>query len=158
MGYITTRRNMKALSRLEKEVNLIEIDLLAFLSYFNKDPNTFKGITDFFYKDKALKEKRFSRFGEAIALNVQSIILHMERMKLILDKQKHSGCCHTSELRRLINLRKGFLDRKCDEFLIAVYDFRIEDMEIDKTQLRFSIVDTLERLKNETKKYSLNLE
>ena len=158
MGYITTRRNMKALSRLEKEVNLIEIDLLAFLSYFNKDPNTFKGITDFFYKDKALKEKRFSRFGEAIALNVQSIILHMERMKLILDKQKHSGCCHTSELRRLINLRKGFLDRKCDEFLIAVYDFRIEDMEIDKTQLRFSIADTLERLKNETRKYSLNLE
>ncbi|MEG3033970.1 MAG: hypothetical protein RR877_00585 [Aurantimicrobium sp.] len=149
---------MKALSSLEKEVNLIEIDLLAFLSYFNKDPNTFKGITDLFYKDKALKEKRFSRFGEAIALNVQSIILHMERMKLILDKQKHSGCCHTSELRRLINLRKGFLDRKCDEFLIAVYDFRIEDMEIDKTQLRFSIADTLERLKNETRKYSLSLE
>ena len=157
MSFITTRRNIKALSSLEKEVNLIEIDLLTFLSYFNKDTNTFKGIADFFYKDKALKEKRFSRFGEAIALNVQSIILHMERMKLILDKQKHSGCCHTSELRRLINLRKGFLDRKCDEFLIAVYDFRIEDMEIDKTQLRFSIADTLERLKNEVKKYSLSL-
>mgnify|MGYP000166759886 FL=1 len=158
MSFITTRRNIKALSSLEKEVNLIEIDLLKFLSYFNKDPNTFRGITDFFYRDKALKEKRFSRFGEAIATNVQSIILHMERMELILDKQKHNGCAHTSELRKLINLRKGFLDRKCDEFLIAVYDFRIEDMEIDKTQLRFSIADTLDRLKAETKKYSLSLE
>ena len=82
----------------------------------------------------------------------------MERMKLILDKQKHNGCAHTSELRKLINLRKGFLDRKCDEFLIAVYDLRIEDMEIDKTQLKFSIVDTLERLKIETRNYSLRLQ
>lgn len=158
MGFIATRRNIKALSSLEKEVNLIEIDLLTFLSYFNKDPNTFRGITDFFYRDRALKDKRFSRFGEAIATNVQSIILHMERMKLILDKQKHNGCAHTSELRKLINLRKVFLDRKCDEFLIAVYDLRIEDMEIDKTQLKFSIVDTLERLKIETRNYSLRLQ
>ena len=75
-----------------------------------------------------------------------------------LDKQKHSGCSHTSELRKLINLRKGFLDRKCDEFLIAVYDLRAEDMETDKMQLRFSIVDTLERLKTEIKKYSNRLQ
>ena len=158
MSFTTTRRNIKALSSLEKEVNLIEIDLLKFLSYFNKDPNTFRGITDFFYRDKALKEKRFSRFCEAIATNVQSIILHMERMELILDKQKHSGCSHASKLRELINLRKGFLDRKCDEFLIAVYDLRIEDMEIDKTQLRFSIADTLERLRTETRNYPHRLQ
>lgn len=158
MCFISTRRNIKALFRLERELNLIELDLLTFLSYFNKDPNTFRGITDYFYKGRALKEKRFLRFGEAIAANVQSIILHMKKMELILDKQKHSGCSHTSELRKLINLRKGFLDRKCDEFLIAVYDLRAEDMETDKMQLRFSIVDTLERLKTEIKKYSNRLQ
>ena len=77
---------------------------------------------------------------------------------IILDKQKHSGCSHASKLRELINLRKGFLDRKCDEFLIAVYDLRIEDMEIDKTQLRFSIADTLERLRTETRNYPHRLQ
>ena len=62
------------------------------------------------------------------------------------------------KLRKLINLRKGFLDRKCDEFLIAVYDLRIEDMEIDKTQLKFSIADTLERLRTETRNYPHRLQ
>ena len=62
------------------------------------------------------------------------------------------------KLRKLINLRKGFLDRKCDEFPIAVYDLRIEDMEIDKTQLRFSIADTLERLRTETRNYPHRLQ
>ena len=41
MCFISTRRNIKALSSLEKELNLIELDLLTFLSYFNKDPNSF---------------------------------------------------------------------------------------------------------------------
>ena len=158
MCFISTRRNTKALSRLEKELNLIELDLLKFLSYINKNPNTFRGITDYFYKGRALKEKRFSRFGEAVASSVQSIILHMKKMELILDKQKHNGCSHTSKLRKVINLRKGFLDRKCDEFLIAVYDLRAEDMETDKMQLRFSITDTLERLKVEIRNYSLRLQ
>ena len=62
------------------------------------------------------------------------------------------------KLRKLINLRKGFLDRKCDEFPIAVYDLRIEDMEIDKTQLKFSIADTLERLRTETRNYPHRLQ
>ena len=158
MCFISTRRNTKALSRLEKELNLIELDLLKFLSYINKNPNTFRGITDYFYKGRALKEKRFSRFGEAVASSVQSIILHMKKMELILDKQKHNGCSHTSKLRKVINLRKGFLDRKCDEFLIAVYDLRAEDMETDKMQLRFSITDTLARLKVEIRNYSLRLQ
>ena len=109
-------------------------------------------------QSKAHKMTQLQREYPMLATNVQSIILHMERMELILDKQKHSGCSHTPKLRELINLRKGFLDRKCDEFLIAVYDLRIEDMEIDKTQLRFSIADTLERLRTETRNYPHRLQ
>lgn len=41
---------------------------------------------------------------------------------------------------------------------LTKYDLRIEDMEIDKTQLKFSIVDTLERLKIETRNYSHRLQ
>ena len=36
MCFISTRRNIKALFSLEKEVNLIELDLLTFLGYFNR--------------------------------------------------------------------------------------------------------------------------
>ena len=60
--------------------------------------------------------------------------------------------------KRQINSRINQIYDDALFFQLIADDLRIEDMEIDKTQLRFSIADTLERLRTETRNYPHRLQ
>lgn len=139
--------------KLINQLVKLEKDHTAFKAIYESNPVTFTTLTDFFYQGDTLKKRRFARYGERVAMLVIKIINHFKKMVEILKQAAKKYQCYPRNISGLLETRINYLSRMFDEFLVAAYDMRINDLREDRRQINISITDTLFKLNDRIAKF-----